>query len=194
MRLDLEEDFESERWRLLALVDIRKSLIDRSRVANDIDLEIVSSRELVRSYETLKGYWSNLHATPVLSSDLYPMTEKSSMFLVNPRAAVASKMEARALTSWKDIACYMGKSVRTVQRWERLGLPVRRQSNLIHTASILAYTDELNSWAVDHFSRIVAETENNIHFSQQERLALPQHAQAYIRELEERIFRLVQVR
>jgi hypothetical protein len=31
------------------------------------------------------------------------------------------------LTSWRNIAKYFGKDVRTVQRWERkLGLPVRR--------------------------------------------------------------------
>ena len=35
--------------------------------------------------------------------------------------------ESAVLSSWKDIAKYMGKGVRTVQRWERhLGLPVRR--------------------------------------------------------------------
>jgi hypothetical protein len=122
------------------------------------------------------------------------MAEKSFIFLVNPRRPIANRMEAKILTSWREIAFYMGKSVRTMQRWEHLGLPVRRSSNLAHRASILAYPDELNSWAEDHFSRIVAETENNIQFSQQERLALPPHAQTYIRELEERVFRLVQAR
>ncbi len=30
------------------------------------------------------------------------------------------------LNSWKEIACYLGRGVRTVQRYERdLGLPVR---------------------------------------------------------------------
>jgi hypothetical protein len=55
---DLEEDFENERWRLLALVDCRKSLRDGSEGAIKTDLEIVATRELVRSYETLKGFWS----------------------------------------------------------------------------------------------------------------------------------------
>jgi hypothetical protein len=58
MTFDLEEDFENERWRLLALVDRRKSLRDGSERAIKIDLEIVGSRELIRTYETLKGYWS----------------------------------------------------------------------------------------------------------------------------------------
>jgi hypothetical protein len=58
MTFDLEEDFENERWRLLALVDWRKSLSDGSDGAIKTDLEIVATRELVRSYETLKGLWS----------------------------------------------------------------------------------------------------------------------------------------
>jgi hypothetical protein len=58
MTFDLEEDFENERWRLLALVDRRKSLSDGSEGAIKTDLEIVAARELIRKYETLKGYWS----------------------------------------------------------------------------------------------------------------------------------------
>jgi hypothetical protein len=58
MTFDLEEDFENERWRLLALVDLRRSLRDGSEGAIKADLEIVATRELVRSYETLKGFWS----------------------------------------------------------------------------------------------------------------------------------------
>src|SRR5579871_4535512 len=30
------------------------------------------------------------------------------------------------LNSWKEIATYLGRAVRTVQRWEKVGLPVRR--------------------------------------------------------------------
>lgn len=34
---------------------------------------------------------------------------------------------AQVFTSWKEIARYMGKGVRTVQRWEQdFGLPVRK--------------------------------------------------------------------
>lgn len=33
---------------------------------------------------------------------------------------------SQILGSWKEIASYMGKSVRTVQRWETMGLPVKR--------------------------------------------------------------------
>jgi hypothetical protein len=58
MTFDLEEDFENERWRLLALVDWRKNLSDASEGAIRIDLEIAATRDLLRQYETLKGFWS----------------------------------------------------------------------------------------------------------------------------------------
>jgi TolB-like protein len=50
------------------------------------------------------------------------------------------------LDSWKEIASYMGRSERTVRRWEeREGLPVHR---LAHEkrGSIYAYRSELDSW------------------------------------------------
>jgi hypothetical protein len=58
MNFDMEEDFESERWSLLALVDARKNLSDGSEIAIKTDLMIVAARDLIRAYETLKGYWS----------------------------------------------------------------------------------------------------------------------------------------
>jgi hypothetical protein len=58
MTFDLEQDFENQRWRLLALVDCRQSLSDDSEGAIETDLMIVATRELIRAYETLKGYWS----------------------------------------------------------------------------------------------------------------------------------------
>ena len=51
-----------------------------------------------------------------------------------------------ALTSWKEIAQYLGKGVRTVQRWEHLlGLPVRRPIGK-EKGIVLACTDELDAW------------------------------------------------
>jgi hypothetical protein len=60
MNFDLEEDFENERWSLLALVDARKSLREGSESAITTDLMILAARELIRRYETLKGYWSRM--------------------------------------------------------------------------------------------------------------------------------------
>lgn len=50
------------------------------------------------------------------------------------------------LTSWKEIANYMGKGVRTVQRWEQdFGLPVRRPHGSSKKA-ILARPRDLDAW------------------------------------------------
>lgn len=52
----------------------------------------------------------------------------------------------RVLTSWKEIAAYLGKGVRTVQRWEKdFALPVRRPTGSDKTA-ILARTADLDTW------------------------------------------------
>lgn len=50
------------------------------------------------------------------------------------------------LTCWKEIADYLGKGVRTVQRWEHeLGLPVRRPQP--HDKNIvIALPEEIDDW------------------------------------------------
>jgi hypothetical protein len=58
MTFDMEVKFENERWRLLALVDLRKNLGDTSERAIMTDLEIAATRDLLWTYETLKGFWS----------------------------------------------------------------------------------------------------------------------------------------
>ncbi len=48
------------------------------------------------------------------------------------------------LSSWKEIAAFLGKGVRTVQRWERtLGLPIMRPGG---SSIILARRRELEEW------------------------------------------------
>jgi len=50
------------------------------------------------------------------------------------------------LNSWKEVASYMGRGVRTVQRWEReLGLPVRRPRGKSRSA-VIAFRGELDQW------------------------------------------------
>lgn len=49
------------------------------------------------------------------------------------------------LDSWKEIASYLKKGVRTVQRWERMeGLPIRRLGQE-RTSSVFAYKAELDA-------------------------------------------------
>lgn len=53
------------------------------------------------------------------------------------------------LKSWREIAEYMGKGVRTVQRWEQdFGLPVHRRDKSSRKA-IFALTSELDAWAMN---------------------------------------------
>jgi hypothetical protein len=61
--------------------------------------------------------------------------------------------QSELLTSWKEIANYLGKGVRTVQRWEQqFGLPVRRPNEkakgIIH-----ATRGELDHWLAGRWSR-----------------------------------------
>lgn len=54
--------------------------------------------------------------------------------------------DRRRLDSWKEIAAHLGRTVRTVQRWERdEGLPVHRHPHH-KLSSVYAYCDELDRW------------------------------------------------
>jgi hypothetical protein len=55
------------------------------------------------------------------------------------------------LTSWKEIASYLGKGVRTVQRWEgQFGLPVRRPNEKVKGV-VYASREELDQWLARHW-------------------------------------------
>jgi hypothetical protein len=57
------------------------------------------------------------------------------------------------LTSWKEIANFLGKGVRTVQRWEAtLGLPVIRPSDS-RSGIVMAHPAELEAWVVNRRQR-----------------------------------------
>ena len=54
--------------------------------------------------------------------------------------------ERRLLTSWKDIARFIDRTVRTCQRWEKtMKLPVYRV-NESNRARVYTYVDELDEW------------------------------------------------
>jgi len=54
--------------------------------------------------------------------------------------------ERRKLDSWKEISCYLSRTVRTVQRWEReCGLPVRRFPGS-PKGRVYAFSDDIDAW------------------------------------------------
>lgn len=71
------------------------------------------------------------------------------------------------LNSWKEIARYLGRGVRTCQRWERdLNLPVRRPRNRTRSA-VMALPGELDAWVASRPTCRVqnekcGEVENNV--------------------------------
>ena len=63
-------------------------------------------------------------------------------------------MAEQHLNGWKEIASYLGRGVRTVQRWEAdLGLPVRRPRGKDRSA-VIALASELDRWLVKAPSRV----------------------------------------
>lgn len=64
----------------------------------------------------------------------------------------------RRLDSWKEIAEYLGRDVRTVIRWEKeKELPIRRVPGG-KRAGVFAYADEIDAWMIGH-AGVEAEAE-----------------------------------
>jgi|SRR6185312_14415008 len=53
--------------------------------------------------------------------------------------------QKQVLSGWKEVAQYLGRGVRTVQRWESLGLPVRRPNRNLRSA-VCAMTADIDHW------------------------------------------------
>jgi hypothetical protein len=70
------------------------------------------------------------------------------------------EQEKNPLDSWKEIAAYLNRNVRTVQRWEkREGLPIHRH---VHerASSVSAYKKEIDAWQKQR-SRVSDEITEN---------------------------------
>ena len=64
------------------------------------------------------------------------------------------------LESWKEIASYLKKGVRTVQRWERTErLPVRRHGQ-DRPSSVFAYKSELDKWWQEQGAPVASQSES----------------------------------
>jgi hypothetical protein len=76
--------------------------------------------------------------------------------------------EPRLLNSWKEIASYLCRGIRTVQRWElELGLPVRRPHGR-ERSSVIAYSNEIDEW-------LLKSPSGRFHQQQPERYTRPQN-------------------
>lgn len=63
------------------------------------------------------------------------------------KTTIESKYDqTQLLSGWKEIANYMHQGVRTVQRWELIGLPVRRV-RAKKPSPVIAFPEDLDSWA-----------------------------------------------
>lgn len=61
-------------------------------------------------------------------------------------------------TCWKEIAAYLGKGVRTVQRWEnQFGLPVQRP-NALSKGMVRASRKDLDEWMQREWSHRAIQT------------------------------------
>jgi hypothetical protein len=74
-----------------------------------------------------------------------------------PQLLRAVPVHSGVLNSWKEIATYLGRGVRTVQRWEaELQLPVHRPRGKNRSA-VIAFREELDQW----LSRTPLECDNS---------------------------------
>jgi hypothetical protein len=70
------------------------------------------------------------------------------------------EQERDPLDSWKEIAAYLNRNVRTVQRWEkREGLPIHRHVH-VRASSVSAYKEEIDAWQKQR-SRVSDEITEN---------------------------------
>ncbi len=73
---------------------------------------------------------------------LFFANQKGDTTMERPRKTEPSQF----LSGWKEIANYLGKGVRTAQRYERqMGLPVRRPAGKL-SGSVVAVPAELDGW------------------------------------------------
>ena len=83
--------------------------------------------------------------------------ENPSGIVRPPQLLRAVPVHSGVLNSWKEIATYLGRGVRTVQRWEaELQLPIHRPRGKNRSA-VIAFREELDQW----LSRTPLECDNS---------------------------------
>jgi hypothetical protein len=85
-----------------------------------------------------------------------------------------SHPNVRVLTGWKEISIYLRSGVRTAQRWEIIGLPVRR-IGVGPIRPVIAFAEELDAWqkaAPTRLSDVVAELKAKVRALEVELISL----------------------
>ena len=66
------------------------------------------------------------------------------------------------LNGWKEIAAHLGRSARSVQRWERdLGLPIHRIATPDGGSIVYALRSEVDAWRRRHDESVREDAESN---------------------------------
>lgn len=60
------------------------------------------------------------------------------------------------LTGWKEIATFLRQGIRTVQRWELIGLPIHRIRHSSRSP-VIAFREELDAWSQASHVRVLDE-------------------------------------
>ena len=84
----------------------------------------------------------------IANDEFQPLGQTESILPAGQtKPAVIAAAETNVFSSWKEVAAYLAKGVRTVQRWEReYGLPVRRAAHSGRKAAVLARRREIDAW------------------------------------------------
>ena len=86
------------------------------------------------------------------------------------------------LTGWKEISNHLRYGVRTLQRWERKGLPIRR-INQTRRSPVVADSEELEAWIL-HCGKRPSGVPDTLHYSLERVRELRREVQKNRKELQ----------
>ena len=89
------------------------------------------------------------------------------------------------LTGWKEISKYLRYGVRTIQRWENNGLPIKR-INKSPRSPVVADSEELDAWIL-HRMKLPPGAPKELADARQRARELRQQAQEIRKELQDRM-------
>jgi hypothetical protein len=100
----------------------------------------------------LQGFVSLRHLCISTGRQIEVKSQNPLLMMIQEKAA-----RLQILSGWKDIATYLGKGVRTVQRHEReMGLPIHRPAGDLRGGQLSPYQAELDKWITAGPSRVVS--------------------------------------